>query len=140
MQKDQEADGWENGGREQEGKNLIWIGWTVSPNGANVTSGVEPGSNGQIELDEFGENGVRHLQALSPGCLMMMMIMMMRFIDVKKSVTYQRRLEMHCIVFQLQVRHHIRSIHYEIEERRIRLNCRRIHRVSLFCNEMCGYW
>jgi len=40
----------------------------------------KPSSDGQKELEEFGEDGVRHLWALSPRYLMMMMMMMMTVI------------------------------------------------------------
>jgi len=42
-----------------------------------IPPGAELSSNGQKELEEFGEDGVRHLRAMSPRCLMMMMMMMM---------------------------------------------------------------
>ena len=43
--------------------------------GQSITPGAEPSSNGQKELEEFGEVGVRHLRAPSPRSLMMMMMM-----------------------------------------------------------------
>jgi len=50
-------------------ENLIGNGWTTSPNGARRrrrTPGAEPSSDGQKELEEFGEDGVGHLRELSP--------------------------------------------------------------------------
>ena len=40
--------------------------------GQGVTPGTEPSSDGQKALEEFGDDGVGHLLALSPWCLMMM--------------------------------------------------------------------
>ena len=54
--------------------------------GQGVTPEPEPGSDGQKELEEFGEDGVGHLRALSPQCLMMMMMMMMMMMFTSKTV------------------------------------------------------
>jgi len=40
--------------------------------GQGITPGTEPSSNGQKEPEEFGEDGIGHLWALSPRCQMMM--------------------------------------------------------------------
>jgi len=52
--------------------------------GQGVTPGAEPSSDEQKVLEEFGEDGVRHLRALSPRCLMMMMMMMMMMMIMMK--------------------------------------------------------
>jgi len=38
--------------------------------GQGITPGAEPSIDGQKELEEFGEDGVGHLRALSPWCMM----------------------------------------------------------------------
>lgn len=37
-----------------------------------ITPGAEKSSDGQKELEKFGEDGVEQIRALSPRCLMMM--------------------------------------------------------------------
>jgi len=39
-----------------------------------IIKGAKPSSDGQKELEEFDEDGVGHLRALSRRCLMMMII------------------------------------------------------------------
>jgi len=40
--------------------------------GQGTTPGAEKSSDGQKELEKFGEDGVEQIRALSPRCLMMM--------------------------------------------------------------------
>jgi len=50
--------------------------------GQGVTPGAEPRCDGQKALEDFGEDGVGHLRALIPWCLMMMMMMMMMMMNM----------------------------------------------------------
>jgi len=47
--------------------------------GQGITPGAEPSSKEQKELEEFGEDGVGHLRALSPRCQMVMMNLTLAF-------------------------------------------------------------
>jgi len=60
------------------------IAWRRSHRWQSNTSGAEPSSDEQKELEKLAEDGIRHLRALSTRCLMMVvmvmiMMMMMRF-------------------------------------------------------------
>jgi len=55
--KDQGADVRGNGGREQEGLTSYGMAGRHRRMGQGVTPGAEPSSNGQKELEEFGEDG-----------------------------------------------------------------------------------